>query len=228
MIHRFLTDSTGSGGAEGMRGGMGRGDAERDGVRGARRAHSHPALQTRANFPGAPLRPWATPGSAPHPCLSPPLPQPVKVMEVLPRLSFNSLSPLLPAAGRSPPGARRWRRALREMAAGPGWVTDRRDPPRLRPLLFLVLVGGFCLVGFFFNYFLYFGLTATSHRRPRGCCTAALGSGTLRTHRPARTDRAPRPAGPGTELSLLPPGKGGPGRERRGGEEGRGERKRKK
>lgn len=201
-----------------MRGGMGRGGP--GGRTHTPRSKPGPTSPERRS---APALGYA--GLRASSCLSPPLPQPVKVMEVLPRLSFYSFSPLLPAAGRSPPGARRWRRALREMAAGPGWVTDRRDPPRLLLLLFLVFVGGVWLVEglvFFLIIFLYFGLTATSHRRPRGCCTAALGSGTLRTHRPARTDRAPRPAGPATGLSLLPPGKGESGRERRGEEERKG------
>lgn len=118
-----------------MREGMGRGDAGRDVAGGARQPQSHPAQEAQANFPGVLLRPWATPGSAPHPCLSPPIPQPVKVMQVLPRFSFHfifSLSlphrhlrpfhppPPAAASGRSPPGARRWRRALREMAVGAG------------------------------------------------------------------------------------------------------------
>lgn len=133
-----------------MRGGMGRGDAGRDKRRGGPAGALTPRAANPGQLPRSAAPALGDAGLRASSCLSPPLTQPVKVMEVLPRLSFYSFSPLLPAAGRSPPGARRWRRALREMAAGPGWVTDRRDPPRLLPLLLLwsSWEGGVCLVGF--------------------------------------------------------------------------------
>lgn len=159
-------------------------------------------------------------------CLSQPLPQPVKVMEVLPRLTFCSFSPLVPAAGRSPPGARRWRRALREMAAGPGWLTDLRDSRRFCPAPPWSSCGRGLVVYRYFNYFFIFGANSNKSSAPAGMLHSRARLGDPR-HTQTRTD-GPSPASRRPRNGAVPPpaGERGSGRERRGGEEGRGERKR--